>query len=314
MGGQGRRTLGFTGRAMTVATPRQERAAAVFDSEVWPLLPEPSARLILDGLAEAFDRGLAEARTGTGPGTKPETLALELGCATGTLTLEVARRLGPGARVIALDESPALIALALGRHAREGRGPGAEIARVGFQAVALGAPWPVEPASCDLVFSNLGLAGSARPAADLAELAACLRPGGTLVATLPVQGCWKEFLDLYGDVLAEQGRREALAALRGHRDHFPRPAELATWVERAGLEAVAVRTARWELLFKSAREFFFAPVVELGPLPAWKHIAGGRGDDMQDVFFFVKEAIDTYFGPRPFVVTMEVACVKGRKP
>jgi SAM-dependent methyltransferase len=305
---------------VTVATPRQERAAAVFDRDVWPLLPEPSARLILDGLTEAFDRRavMAEARVGTGPGPAARTAgtqALELGCATGTLTLEVARRLGRGARVIALDESPALIALALGRQAREGLGPGPELARVAFEVVgAHGAPWPVEPASCDLVYSNLGLAGSARPEAALAELAACLGPGGTLVATLPVQGCWREFLDLYGDVLAEQGRREALAALRRHLDQFPRPAELATWVERAGLVAVTVRTARWELLFKSAREFFFAPVVELGPLPAWKQIAGGRGDDMQDVFFFVKEAIDTYFGPRPFVVTMEVACVKGRKP
>jgi len=34
---------------------------------------------------------------------------------------------------------------------------------------------------------------------------------------------------------------------------------------------------------------------------------------MQDIFFFVKQAIDTYFDGRVFSVTIAGACVKGRK-
>ena len=76
---------------------------------------------------------------------------------------------------------------------------------------------------------------------------------------------------------------------------------------------VEVTVRRWEILFRSAREFFFAPLVELGPLSRWKRIAG-RGEDMQDVFFFTKEAIDTYFHGRAFPISIVGALVRGRKP
>ncbi len=321
------------------ATARQERTAAVFDSDVWPLLPERAARLILAGLDGLPTRGMK--------------LALEVGCATGGLSLEVARRLGAGARLIALDESPALIARAESRRdarqvARDRR-PGGKGSpdrpeapgekditgtRVSFQVGELRPPFPAADGTCDLAYSNLALAESlstaaahatsprtpsSEPPADaaragLGQLASCLAPGGALLATFPVEGCWREFLDLYADVLAAQGRRETLAALEKYRRAFPSPAALVTALERTGLVDVTVETARWELLFRSAREFFFAPVVELGPLAEWQQIAGGRGDEMQDLFFFVKEAIDTYFARTPFGVSLVVCCVKGRRP
>ena len=84
-------------------------------------------------------------------------------------------------------------------------------------------------------------------------------------------------------------------------------------MEAAGLANVTIETVRWELLFKSAREFFFAPIIELFPLPTWKAIAGGRGGEMQDVFFFVKEAIETYFSGLVFPVTMVVGLLQGDK-
>ena len=66
------------------------------------------------------------------------------------------------------------------------------------------------------------------------------------------------------------------------------------------------------LLFKSSREFFFAPVIEYGPLAEWKEIAGS-GQEMQDVFWYIKEAIDAYFDGRPFQVTIKAGCIVGRK-
>ena len=86
-----------------------------------------------------------------------------------------------------------------------------------------------------------------------------------------------------------------------------------SWLESAGFTDVELTVKRWEVLFKSAREFFFAPLVELGPLSRWKRIAG-RGEDMQDVFFFTKEAIDTYFRGRAFPITIVGAVARGRKP
>ena len=67
------------------------------------------------------------------------------------------------------------------------------------------------------------------------------------------------------------------------------------------------------LLFKSSREFFYAPVIEYGPLPAWKEVAG-KGEEMQGVFLLIKEAIDAYFGGRAFELTVRAACLRGTKP
>jgi len=189
---------------------------------------------------------------------------------------------------------------------------GAPGARLTF-AVAELVPSPVEETSQDLVLSNLALGELAHPARAIADLARALKPGGRALVTLPMRGSWAEFLDLYRDVLREQGKREALSALAAYESRLPDPRTAVRWFEAAGLTGVSLETSRWELLFKSAREFFFAPIVELYPLPIWKQIAGGHGDDMQDVFFFVKEAIETYFSGSVFSVTMMVGLLQGER-
>src|ERR1044071_3938480 len=73
-----------------------------------------------------------------------------------------------------------------------------------------------------------------------------------------------------------------------------------------------IEAEEFTLLFKSSREFFFAPVIEYGPLSEWKDIAGS-GQEMQDVFWYIKEAIDAYFDGRPFQVTVKASCLIGRK-
>ena len=127
-----------------------------------------------------------------------------------------------------------------------------------------------------------------------------------------MRGSWAEFLDLFRDVLRENGKQESLAAVDRYVATLPDGDGVARWLEAAGLTRVEVTTSRWEILFKSAREFFYAPLVELGPLAHWKRLSG-RGDQMQDVFFFTKEAIDIYFKDRVFAVTIAGAAVTGRK-
>lgn len=275
---------------MRPATPRQQKLAAAYDNDIWPLVPARAADLILRALPHSTNANV-----------------LELGCATGHLTLEVAARLDEGSRVLAVDPSPSMIEQA---EARKTGHPAA--AKVNFQVFDPATPPPA--GAHDLVLANLTIADAAHPAAAVADLARALKPGGRAILTLPLNGSWAEFLDLYGDVLTEQGKREGLVALAKYRAAVPAAETAVAWLEGAGLGNVAVDVIRFELLFKSAREFFFAPIVELGPLPLWKQIAGGRGDDMQDVFFFVKEAIETYFSGGVFPVTMVVGCLSGTKP
>lgn len=277
---------------MKPPTVRQEKIAAVFASEIWPLLHARSAELLMRSLP-----------------AKPAARAFEVGCADGRLSLEVAARLARGGHLTAIDASAGLIALAEAEKARRGGK-----ASVSFQVGELAPPFPVAESECDLVFSNLALSDVPDPASTLRALATSLGHGGTLLATMPVRGCWAEFLDLYRDVLAARHRSDALAALRAYESTLPTPTEAEGWLQSAGLTDRSVETMRWELLFKSAREFFFSPVVELGPLALWQQIAGGRGDAMQEVFFHVKEAIDAYFSGRPFPVTLVAACLRGGKP
>jgi SAM-dependent methyltransferase len=164
----------------------------------------------------------------------------------------------------------------------------------------------------DICVSHLAVADSPDPRQTIVELTSMLKPGGELVLALPLRGTWGEALDILRDVLRDNRRTDGLAALDAYVASLPDGDTCARWLEEAGLVNVEVAVDRWELLFKSAREFFFAPVIHFGPLSRWKTIAG-RGDEMQDIFFFVKEAIDTYFSGRVFSVTVVGACVKGWK-
>jgi len=228
-----------------------------------------------------------------------------VGCATGALTSELAHRLDAGARITAVDEAP-FVALARARLAAEPPG------RVSF-LVGPAAPLELPDASVDLAISNLAAADFTEPARAARELARVLAPGGQAMLTAPLRGTWAEFLDIYRDVLLENGKPEAVAALDHYVESMPDGATVAAWLEAGGLVDVEVTTTRWEILFKSAREFFFAPLVELGPLSRWKRIAG-RGEGMQDLFFFTKEAIDTYFHGRVLPITVVGAVARGRKP
>jgi len=240
----------------------------------------------------------------------PRTRArvVEVGCATGQVTRELATRLGGGSHLTALDAGEAFVNEARARIEAEA---GAH-APVTFQ---VGDPMalPVDDEAADVVVSNLAVAAMPDPAAATEELARVLVPGGEAVITTPLRGSWTEFLDLFRDVLRESGRNQNLTAIDRYVAALPDGDAAIRWLEQAGLDDVELEVERWEILFKTAREFFFSPLVELGPLSGWKRLAGA-GDDMQDAFFFTKEAIDHYFKGRPFAVTVVGAAVWGRKP
>jgi ubiquinone/menaquinone biosynthesis C-methylase UbiE len=270
------------------ALEKQERLARVYDVEVGPVFGQRFADMILAALT-----------------TRPAARVVEVGCATGALTLELARRFDARTRIVAIDEV-AFVDAARAKLAGE------PLSRVTLE-VGPAAPLALPDASADLVVSNLAAASFAEPARAVAELARVLGRGGRALLTAPLRGSWAEFLDIYRDVLLENGPPGSVAALDRYVASLPEAGDVAGWLEGAGLGEVDVTVQRWEIFFRSAREFFFAPLVELGPLSRWKRIAG-RGEDMQDVFFFTKEAIDTYFRGGAFAVTIVGALAQGTKP
>ena len=269
---------------------KRERLARLYDAEILPAYAARFASMLLR-LVEV----------------PPGARVLEIGCATGHLTAELARRFDHDSRVTALDESHAFLTET---RARLEADPAVRALVLLHTATPGGLP--VDDGSANLIVSNLTVATGPDPRRACKELARALAPGGHAVITAPLRGTWTEFLDLFRDVLRDSAKSDSLAALDRYVGGLPDGNTVATWLEAAGLTDVEVEVERWEILFKSAREFFFAPLIELGPLPRWKQLAG-RGDEMQDVFFFTKEAIDTYFKGRAFAVTVTGAAVRARK-
>jgi SAM-dependent methyltransferase len=278
---------------LSARADRQARFAKVYDEEILPAYAARFASLLL--------------RLADLPALGPRARIVELACATGHLTRELGRRIGPDGQVTAIEEAPELIVEARAKieDDPEARAP------ITFQTGSPLAP-ALDGGIADLVVSNLAVADAEDPVAAAREMTRLLVPGGRAVFTAPLRGTWAEFLDLFRDVLRESGKRESLKALDRYVGELPDGDAVARWLEDAGLVDVRVEIERWEILFKSAREFFFAPLVELGPLSTWKQLSG-RGDEMQDVFFFTKEAIDTYFKGRIFAVTVLGAVVSGKK-
>ena len=282
---------------MTASDPalaeEQARRAKLYDAEILPAYAARFARLLLGRLQP-----------------RPRARVVEVGCATGGLTRELARRFPADSHITALDESPAFLAEARAKvlAAPESHPAVTFVAQPGVPLTLR-----LESGAADDAVSNLTVAACANPAAAVREATRLLVPGGRLAITAPLRGTWAEFLDLFRDVLADSGKPAAVGAVDRYTRALPDGDVVAGWLRAAGLVDVDVTVDRWEVLFRTAREFFFAPLVADGPLPLWKRLAG-PGDDMQDVFFFTKEAIDTYFKGRPFAVTVVGAAVTGRRP
>jgi ubiquinone/menaquinone biosynthesis C-methylase UbiE len=273
-----------------LSSEKQARLAKLYDDEIAPAYAARFAAMLLRQIHPT-------------PGAR----IVEIGCATGQLTRELARRFDGKSRISAFDEAEAFVAEA------RGKTDGVEGLRASTTfRVAEPRDLPADDESADLAVSNLAVADAPDPGAAAGEMMRALATGGTAVLTAPLRGTWAEFLDLFRDVLRESGKRERLAALDAYVASLPDARRVVSWLEQAGFTDVGVEVERWEILFKSSREFLFAPLVELGPLPQWKRLAGA-GDDMQDAFFFTKEAIDSYFKGRPFAVSVVGAVAWGRK-
>jgi ubiquinone/menaquinone biosynthesis C-methylase UbiE len=268
----------------------EEKRARVYEEQIFPLVGQRLVEHLIAGVT-----------------VKPQAQILQIRCGLGTAVSDLMQRLDPTCRMVDLEASPALVDRARARIASEQFG-----GRALFRPQGQG-PLSFEPASFDLILANVALSDLARPEEFHADLFRVARPGAEVRVASLLRGTWLEFLDVYRDVLVRLGREDALASLRGYAASFPEAATVVHQLEQAGFAEVSARREHWELMFRSAREFFYAPVIELGPLPRWKQIAG-KGAEVQDTFLAVKQAIDTYFAGQPFSVSIEAGVFTAKTP
>lgn len=280
------------GQVLVTSAPRfrkDPRLAAVYDHELLPVWTQPLGRMLLQRV----------------PSLGKATV-LDVMCKTGYPGLEVLRRC-PQARVFAVDPSSPLLEVARQK-------AGALVGkRVFFRTEACEPRLPFDEGFCDLVVSNLGLAEVAQPRLLLAEMARVAKPGAQVLATVPLAGTFAEFYALLEDLFPAETHPAEAARLRSHLAAWPTAETVRGWAHAAGLTDVSVEVAPFSLLFAGGADLFFAPVIEYGPLTAWKSILGDRGPQMQAAFNLLRDAIDRQH-PRPLVLTVRAACLVARRP
>jgi ubiquinone/menaquinone biosynthesis C-methylase UbiE len=237
-------------------------------------------------------------------------MVLDVGTGTGYPALEVLRKMDEAGRIISIDPSSAMLDVARDKAgAVSGK-------RVYFRSESAEPRLSFASEVFDVVVSNLAVQEMDDPVAAIGEFARVTKPGGRVLVTLPLAGTYREVQDLLREVLGRADREDSTAALErldAHEAEFPTPAQATAWMEHAGLVDVEVERQHYQLVFRSSREFFFAPVIEHGPLSTWKAVAGG-GAEMQAVFRLLKQTIDLYYAGQPFAVTVEAGLLYGRVP
>ncbi len=265
---------------------RLEKMARVYDDEILPIWSQKFGRMLLRGL------DLPE-----------KAMVLDVGCGTGYPSTEILKQMEAG-RIIAIEPIGALLDVA---RKKVGELSGKQIF---FRSESPRSKLAFADEVYDLVISNLGLLDHDDPPRALKEFRRVTKPGGRVAVTLPLAGTYHQLYDIYREVLTKGDQHEVLERLEAHIGKLPEPDVAASWMEDAGLSEVELEVEEFSLLFKSSREFFFAPVIEYGPLAAWKEIAG-KGQAMQEIFWQIKESIDAYFHERAFEITVKAGCLRG---
>ncbi len=274
------------------AALRDRRVARVIDREIAPIWHDRFARLIVRNIP-----------------SREGQFVLDIECGPGRLTTEILQRTDRTTRVVALEPSPSLLELAKSRVRPEWK------RRVYHKPGTFDDIMSMADESYDLTLANLVLNETHDTGSALTEMLRITRPGGRVMATMPLYGSWEEVEDIFAEVLRDAGLKDAARRLKRFRSVRPTPVHLAEVLGKQGIKRqdFVIEHERLQLLFPSGREFLFAPLIEHGPLRLWKAIIGKEGS-AAELFWKLKEAIDTYYQGHVLAVTLIAGLMHIGKP
>lgn len=231
---------------------------------------------------------------------------LDVGAGTGFLTLELAQRCGPDARVIAVDPwKPGMNRL---------RG---KLDRLGLQNVVLleqdAAAMDLPDASIDVVVSNLGINNFENVAAVLESCFRVAKPGARLLLTTNIAGHMSEFYDVYRATLIELGRIDRLAALDEHISHRGTIDSISRMIAGAGFRVLRADTESFRMRFADGSSLLRHYFIRLGFIDGWKSIAPPEA--IQTTFETLERNLNITAAERnELALTIPMACVDAVKP
>jgi arsenite methyltransferase len=233
---------------------------------------------------------------------RPGMTVLDVGCGAGFPLLELAERLGPGARLHGVDPwAPAMERLR-SKVAAWGLEQSVTLHVTTIEALALA------PASVDLIVSNNGLNNVADLPAALEVCARLARPGAQLVFTANLPGTMAEFYDALGSALDEVGVQDGQRRIAEHIRVRRRPAEeLAALTRAAGFEVedAVIHTFPWR--FTSAEALFRHHFIRLAFLEPWRAVVP------EEVRPAVFRALVELLDPDALELEVPFTCIRARR-
>jgi len=236
---------------------------------------------------------------------RPGLTILDVGAGTGFLSVELAQRCGPTARVIAVDPW----AGALRRLRRKLEYLGLANVRVLEQDAA---HVELPDASVDLVVSNLGMNNFANAQDVLRMCARAMRPEARLFLTTNLRGHMAELYAVYADVLREARAPGALEALAAHVEQRGSVDSVSRVLREAGLEVVGAETDGFRMRFADGSALLRHHFVRLAFVPGWKSLVSP--ELRPEIFARLERALDAHAAKHgELSLTIPMACIEARR-
>jgi hypothetical protein len=223
-------------------------------------------------------------------------------CRTGYLARLLADHLPPNLRCIAVDPVPEMLDMARSRLLREDsqvwwdtRG----VENLPYQRGVFGASLC---ASGVLTKEDLLSVGP--------ELARVTRPMGHVGMVVPLARTFSGFYELFREALVVHGLLHLTPHLDAFMDSLFDEESLRVDLAAYGVRDVEMGVVSWDLTFESGEAFLMSAEVGLLYLPYWLQIVE---DDAarEQIFFYVRSALDTYFHGIDITMSAHVAWVVG---
>jgi ubiquinone/menaquinone biosynthesis C-methylase UbiE len=213
------------------------------------------------------------------------TRVLDVGCGPGFPLLELAERLGPGARATGIDPWAAAVRRA---HAKREQWdvPNADL--VGGDAAKM----PFRDGAFDLVVSNLGVNNFDDARTVVSECRRVLEPGGAFVLCSNLVGTFRELYHVYEAVLRRAGDTTALQRLKEHVDHRATVEGLGRLLLANGLRVHESHRREVTMRFRDGGALLEHHFIRLGFLPAWTEVADGSAERAGHVLDQLRAALD----------------------
>lgn len=221
-----------------------DNPAETYERYMVPVLFGPSAERLID-----------QARP------RPKERVLDVGCGTGIAARRAAARMGAAGRVVGVDASPGMLAVARAAAAREGLGIDWREAR----AEAL----PFADGEFDLVLCQYALMFFADPTAALAEMRRVLADGGRALASVFQALDRHPFYEVLDRAIQRRLGTSPVRDIFGLGDTD----ELRDRAAKAGFRHVAIEPFTIETRFPDPDAFLAGEIdVDTAAIPAMQHL------------------------------------------